>query len=192
MKAGLTADNFVTLLHRLDPDQDQAGEKYEDLRRVLIRYFEWRGAAFAEEKADEVFNRVGRKLSEGVEIKNMGGYCHEVARLIFLESTRAVESRKESLDTIGREVATGPENLDQIDDRELRLECLEKCLQTLPGESARMILEYYDYDQRGHTEKRRLLAARLGLRREALANRAQRLRDKLENCVRECRRKRSI
>jgi hypothetical protein len=49
MKAGLTADTFTRLLHRLDADRERAGEKYEDLRRTLIRFFEWRGAPYPEE-----------------------------------------------------------------------------------------------------------------------------------------------
>ncbi|HEV8367877.1 MAG TPA: hypothetical protein VGQ39_08000 [Pyrinomonadaceae bacterium] len=53
MEAGLTTDTFTRLLQRLDPDREQAGEKYEELRRTLIRFFEWRGAPYPEEHADE-------------------------------------------------------------------------------------------------------------------------------------------
>jgi hypothetical protein len=35
MKAGLTADTFTRLLNYLDTDRERAGEKYEDLRRIL-------------------------------------------------------------------------------------------------------------------------------------------------------------
>jgi DNA-directed RNA polymerase specialized sigma24 family protein len=193
MKAGLTADSFAKLLECLDPDRELAGEKYENLRRTLIRYFEWRGVVFPEEHTDEVFNRVIHKLSEGVEIKNAGGYCHEVARLIFLESTRGIESRQQSLDSVEHPAAPAKYSSDEIDERETRLDCLEECLRAIPTESARLILEYYDYDERGQVERRREMAGRLGLRREALANRAQRVRDKLEDCVRACRaRKRTI
>ncbi|MEJ7712917.1 MAG: hypothetical protein WKF84_24510 [Pyrinomonadaceae bacterium] len=70
------------LLNGLDADRERAGDKYEELRRILIRFFEWRGAPFPEEQADETFNRVARRLDEGVKIKNIGGYCYEVARLV--------------------------------------------------------------------------------------------------------------
>ena len=79
MAAALTSEAFTKLLARLDPDRERAGEKYEDLRRTLIKFFEWRGAPFPEEQTDETFNRVARKLDEGIEIKNIGGYCYEVA-----------------------------------------------------------------------------------------------------------------
>ena len=53
MQAGLTADIFAKLLARLDPDRERAGERYEDLRRTLTRFFEWRNAPFPEEQTDE-------------------------------------------------------------------------------------------------------------------------------------------
>ena len=53
----------------------------------------------------------------------------------------------------------------------------------MPRESADLILEYYRYEKRAQIDQRKALAERFGLRRDALANRAQRLRDKLEQCV---------
>src|SRR5260370_41876259 len=98
MELARTADGLGKLLDRLDADRERAGEKYEDLRRTLNRFFEWRGAPFPEEHADETFNRVARKLDEGVEIKNFGGYCYEVARLVCLESFKGQDSRRLSLE----------------------------------------------------------------------------------------------
>jgi len=68
------------------------------LRRKLARFFEWRGAPFPEERADETFNRVARKLEEGVQILNPGGYCNEVARLVLLESFKRPERKLTSLE----------------------------------------------------------------------------------------------
>ena len=191
MGAGaLTPETFARLLLCLDADRERSGEKYEDLRRTLIRFFEWRGAPFPEEHTDEVFNRVARRLGEGVEIKNVGGYCSEVARLVFLETTKVVDSKKESLESLKSEPAavgmTG-----EAEEKELRLSCLEECLRALPDESAELILEYYRDEGRGQIERRQALAKRLNLRRDALANRAQRLRDKLQYCVSDCLRKKS-
>src|SRR5256714_13254313 len=84
MKAGLTADTFAKLLNCLDADRERAGEKYEDLRRTLIKFFEWRGAPFPEEQTDETFNRVARKLDEGIGIKNIGGGSYQNGRHVFL------------------------------------------------------------------------------------------------------------
>jgi DNA-directed RNA polymerase specialized sigma24 family protein len=182
----LTTEAFGRLLQTLDADRARAGEKYEDLRRTLIRFFEWRGTPFPEEHTDEAFNRVARRLDEGVEIKNIGAYCYEVARLIFLETTKGADSKREPLDSLKSEPAAPQDATDASAEKELRLSCLDECLRALPAESADLILEYYRYEGGGQIERRKALAKGLGLRRDALANRAQRLRDKLEHCVSLC------
>ncbi len=188
MQAGLTADTFAKLLDRLDPDREQAGERYEELRRTLTRFFEWRGAPFAEEHTDEVFNRIARKLSAGVEVRNIGSYCYEVARLVCLEALKGKDSKRASLDPNNHDIAV-VDRADEARESEIRLACLEDCLDSLPIESRELIVEYYQDDKRDRIERRKSLAARLGLQREALANRAQRLRDRLEQCVKSCWRK---
>src|SRR5213082_1945112 len=107
MKPGLTSEAFEKLLDCLGENRERAGEKYEDLRRTLIRFFEWRAAPFPEEHADEAFNRVAHKLDEGIEIKNIGGYCYEVARLVYLEALKGRESRRAPLEEI-KLTATAP------------------------------------------------------------------------------------
>ncbi|HEX8338780.1 MAG TPA: hypothetical protein VF621_18825 [Pyrinomonadaceae bacterium] len=191
MQAGLTADTFEGLLGRLDADRERAGEKYEDLRRTLVRFFEWRGAPFPEEHADEALNRLARRLAEGVEVRNVRAYCHEVARLVLLEAAKGRDGRTESLESIRSEPAVEASADDEARERELRLACLEACLRVLPAEGAGLIQEYYGGGGRGQIERRKALAERLGLRRDALANRVQRLRDKLEHCVSGCLRKKS-
>ncbi|HEX8351738.1 MAG TPA: hypothetical protein VF611_02355 [Pyrinomonadaceae bacterium] len=191
MEAGaLTPEAFGRLLLSLDEDGGRAGEKYEELRRTLIRFFEWRGAPFPEEHADEVFNRVARRLAEGVEVRNPGAYCYEVARLIFLETTKGADGRREALDSLKSE-PVAPDTAAAAAEKELRLACLEDCLRALPSESAELILDYYRHGEGGQIERRKELARRFGLRRDALANRAQRLRDKLEGCVSACLRKKT-
>ena len=188
MEAGLTADTFTSLLNCLDTDRERAGEKYEDLRRTLIRFFEWRGAPYPEEHADEALNRVARKLEEGVEIRNLAAYSYEVARLIFLETTKGNDSKSLSLESVKVDFVA-VDMTDEVTEKERRLECLDDCLRTFPRDSAELILEYYRYEKSGRVERRRALAERLDLRRDALANRAQRVRDKLEHCVSGCLRK---
>jgi DNA-directed RNA polymerase specialized sigma24 family protein len=185
MELGLTANAFAKLLAYLGADRERAGEKYEDLRRTLIRFFEWRGAPFPEEQADETFNRVARKLDEGVQIKNIGGYCYEVARLVCLESLKGPDSKRSPLEPDHLEV-NAADTGDEAVEKELRLACLDDCLRALPAESRELITGYYQDERGSQIDYRRALAERLGVRRDALANRAQRLRDKLEQCVAGC------
>jgi DNA-directed RNA polymerase specialized sigma24 family protein len=186
--AELTGAAFAKLLECLDADRERAGEKYEDLRRTLLRFFEWRGAPFPEEHTDETLDRVARKLDAGVEVQNLGGYCYEVARLVFLETLKGRDSKRAPLDEAEFTVSAPnvAAELDEAEEHGRRLECLENCLRRLPVESRELITEYYRDDRRDRIDRRTTLAARLGIRRGALANRAQRVRDKLERCVTVC------
>ena len=61
----ITRESFNRMLAELHPDIERAGEQYEKIRRKLLKLFEWRGCAHAEECADETFNRVAQKICEG-------------------------------------------------------------------------------------------------------------------------------
>ena len=184
MERELTSQAFIRLLERLGDDEEQAAEKYEDLRHTLIRSFEWRGAPFPEEHTDETLNRLARKLDEGVEIRNIREYSYTVARLVWLEAIKAGHKRPTPLDEIGHEPIAVDSN--EILEKEESLNCLDDCLDSLPSDSRDLIMDYYIDEKRGRIDRRKDLAQRLGLRRDALANRAQRLRDKLEQCVTVC------
>jgi DNA-directed RNA polymerase specialized sigma24 family protein len=184
MRRDVTAEAFGRLLEALDADRERAGEKYETLRHALIRFFEWRGAPFPEEHVDETFDRVSRKLGPGLEVSNVGGYCYEVARLVCLEALKGRHTRSIPIDTIALSAATPP--TDESTDLERRLACLDTCLRSLPDENRELILEYYSDDGGSRISRRKALAARLGVPRETLANRAQRVRDRLERCASDC------
>lgn len=183
MGSGLSAGAFAKLLDRLGDDREQAGEEYESLRQTLTRFFEWRGAPFPEEQTDETLNRVARKLDQGIEIHNIRGYFYEVARLVCLEALKGPHAKRSQLEPEWLEAKTAA---DEATERELYLACLDDCLGMLSFESRELITTYYRDEKRSRIDHRKALAERLGLRRDALANRAQRLRDKLESCVRSC------
>jgi DNA-directed RNA polymerase specialized sigma24 family protein len=178
----LTSESFGKLLSRLDRDVDVAGEKYEALRRMLVKFFEWRGAPFPEGHADETLNRVTRKLDEGLDIRDISGYCYGVARLVYLETSKSPESRRSAICESDATVAHEAESRSD----EQRLRCFEKCLGSLPEDSRRLITEYYEHDRREKIDGRRALAERLGIPLNALRSRATRIREKLEGCVNEC------
>jgi len=184
MRREVTAEAFGRLLEVLDRDRDRAAEKYEELRRLLIRFFEWRGAPFPEEHADETFDRVSRKLGPELQIANIGGYCYEVARLVCLEALKGRDSKSIPIDTIAPLAIAAPAA--EPAGPAARLACLERCLDALPQESRALILEYYRDEGRMRIDRRKAMAASFGVGRETLANRAQRVRDRLEQCVSEC------
>jgi hypothetical protein len=80
-----------------------------------------------------------------------------------------------------------PSRTDVVDcAKEKRLDCLERCLGTLPLADRELILEYYQGEQRAKIEHRSRLAAGAGLTMNALSIRACRIRNRLETCVDAC------
>lgn len=179
----LTPEAFAGLLAALDPDVDRAAEEYEAVRRRLVRLFQWRGVEFAEDYADETINRVARKLEEGEQILNISGYVGGVARLVLLEAHKERERERAAFEQLPPPVV---EAAPAEEDGEGRVRCFESCMGRLDGETRTLILEYYDDAGGARIEKRKRLAASLGLEMNALRNRALRLRDRLERCIAEC------
>ena len=174
----LTEDAFAKFLACLDSDPARAGEKYEELREALVKFLDWRGALFPEELVDETFNRVTRKLEEGETIRDVPTYCHGVARMIFLQSLQHPDNKRVELEELSF-IATQEPDLTDV-----RRECLNHCLRQLPAENRDLIIEYYRKEGRQKNDHRVAMAERLGIPLNALRSRAQRIRDKLEQCVR--------
>lgn len=168
------------LIAGLDPDIAVASRKYQQLRRRLVRLFEWRGAWTADDLADETLTRVARKLGEGARVDgDVEPFARGIARLVFLEFLR--EQERDSRVN----AAPLPELTPAAD--ELDLDCLDRCLEKLAAADRETILGYYAEDSSGRIEARRSLANRLGVSPTALRIRALRIRDRLETCLQECR-----
>lgn len=178
----LTQDAFDRLLAALSVNRDEAGEKYILLRNNLVNFFEIRGIARAEDSADEVLNRLARKLESGEALENPKTYALGIARMVALEARRIPE---QTADEELPEVAAAPFE-DETNEREAKLMCLEKCLGELSDENRGIIVSYYQGEKSGKIENRRKLADDLGIPQTALRNRAVRLRDKLEVCITDC------
>lgn len=177
----LTEEAFSRFLSCLDDDSERAGEKYELIRRKLTKYFDWHGAHFPEECADETINRVIRKLESG-PILDVSTYCIGIARFVFLETLKKSDNRKVSLDELNSVAAAQPDE----EEHSARQECLDRCLKELPIESRQLILQYYQDERRDKINNRQAMADQIGIPLNALRSRVQRIRDKLEQCVKDC------
>jgi DNA-directed RNA polymerase specialized sigma24 family protein len=183
----LTEESFAKFLDRLAPDRELAGAEYEKLRLMLVRLFDWRGAHFPEECADETLNRIARKIDSGEVIRDLFSYCHAVARLVFLESLRHPDHKNVSLDELTPIAALASES----EDGDIRRQCFKDCFGRLPAASQQLILDYYHDEKRDKIANRMRIAERLGIPLNALRSRAQRVRKKLEECVKHCRSRKS-
>jgi len=189
-----TQDAFREFLHWLDEGVDSGGEKYLELRRRLVLYFDRRNCLTADDLADETLSRVGQKLQEKGEITDLSPahYCYVIAKFVFLEHIRRAEhshARLEEVSAPGRRGVALPEqpppDLASAGGEQM-LDCLDRCLKKLPRADGDLILDYYQGEQREKIQRRRQIAARLGLSANALSIRACRIRAKLEACVRSC------
>jgi DNA-directed RNA polymerase specialized sigma24 family protein len=182
-QSGLTPEAFNKLLASLDPDRERAGEKYEEIRRGLVCLFEWRGAPFPDEHADETINRVARKLDEGNQVADPFTYVYGVARLVLLEAYKLREKERAALTQLPP--PTQPA-LEEETAPALRFDCLEQCLDELPRESRDFLTTYYQGEKRAKIDNRQRLADGLRIPLNALRLRARRAREKLEVCVDGC------
>ena len=185
-----TASAFHRFLTWLDEGVDSHGEKYLEMRRRLVSYFGRKRCLSPDELADETLTRVARRLAEeGAIAEPPARYCYITAKYVFLESLRATEHRQvsfagmtDSHDPASQLAAPGGPDAGAVA-WEASLERLERCLEQLKPDDRALILEYYRGEQRIKIERRRKLAARLGMTANALSIRACRIRDKLEACV---------
>lgn len=177
-----TPRSFHKFLNWLDEGVDSGGERYLDMRRRLVAYFDRKRTRAPDELADETLNRVARRLEEEGAITDTppARYCYIVARFVFLEYVRR-EPIQSNLADLTLAAPRGPDAV--AEQREQLLDRVDRCLQRLDADERTLILEYYQGEQRTKIEQRRRLAARLGLTPNALSIRACRIRGRLEACV---------
>jgi len=187
----LTPHIFQRLLIWLDEGIDSDGQKYLEMQRRLVAYFDRKNLSNYEELADETLNRVARRLEEegAIESDTPAKYCYVVARFVLMEHVRGTQKEKLMVETISRQ--QGFQNVvehadDEKELKEKMLNCLDRCTLQLDPTNHMIITRYYVGKERLKIENRRALASSLGITLNALSIRACRLRDKLEACVRQC------
>lgn len=178
----LTGTAFENLLAAFASDREIAGEKYVRLRNNLVRYFEVRGIFGAGSGADEVINRLARKLESGESLENINTYALGIARMLTLELRRSPGQKTSSEIP---EIAIPPIEEDR-QTQAPKLTCLNKCLTEIPAEKKEIIVGYYRGERREKIENRIKLAEELGIAQNALRNRAVRMRNRLESCIKKC------
>ena len=190
----LTADAFHQLLRWLDEGQDSGGQRYLEIRRRLVFFFDRKNCLSPDDLVDETLNRVARRLKEEGAIAGAtpAQYFYIVARFVFLEYLRRSETGTvrpgdiSLLDAPSVKVVPDSEAQTSLKEKEKLFDCLERCLDRLEPENRELILHYYRGEQRVKIENRRALAERWGLTINALSIRACRVRGRLESCVNEC------
>ncbi|HKQ04635.1 MAG TPA: hypothetical protein VJ464_05855 [Blastocatellia bacterium] len=176
----MNQDDFERFLAWLDPDRDEACEKYEKIYRRIMVICRANGIPKneVEELADDTIDRVVRKVPEIADSYkgNPAPYCYGVARNVIHEWFR----RPRLL------VPPPPPPPDVAKEKERYARCLEHCLEQLAPADRRRLLDYYAAEGRKKIELRRQLAAELGISENALRIRLSRLRATLKECIEAC------
>lgn len=178
----ITQENFDRLLGWLDHNREIAGQKYENIRRRLIRTLAGRGCFEAEDLADETMNRVSMKLSQIIE-----DYTGEPILYFFGVANKIhhewLKKQKKTASVEFTETGGGGIEPETQSDE---YECLRKCLETLPADQRSLIVGYYQKDKREKSAHHREMALNLGVSINALQVKSCRIRARLLKCVNKC------
>src|SRR5579864_4944658 len=151
----LKSDQFDHFLRRLDPDRSRAGEKYEELRRRLIKFFEWNSCFPAEDLVDETFDRAAEKL-EDMQVLDVVGFAWGFAKHIRQEAHKRAErivpisDLPKGQEFIAQEKSPEKAVQEQLED-ERRARCLRLCLQRFSLPDRELFLKYHNVKGE-HTE----------------------------------------
>src|SRR5262249_24957403 len=145
----VTREDFEALLARLADDREEAGRRYEDLRRRLVKVFALRRCEAPEEVADEAIDRVAHQLAQGKPIRQDFAYFRGVAHHVAQEMLREREREERTFVAARRLSPVEPEP-----DFERRLACHNACLARLPAAHRLLILRYYQGSDRIRSRQR--------------------------------------
>lgn len=174
----IDSESLTRLLNWLAPVPEQAGRKYEEIRRRLIKIFAARGCPIAEELADETIDRVCKKVAEIAPgyVGDPALYFFGAANKVFLEWRRRITVLP---------VPPVPVS-SSVEEKEREDQCLNRCLDTLSPQQRHLLLEYYREEKQAKIDRRKALAVELGLTDNALKIKAFRLRATLQACLLNC------
>ena len=180
----LGQEQFDALLVLFSADRDEAGEKYEQIRRGLVRFFHYKGCSDPQSLVDETINRVAVKIHKFDHSRNItpASYFYGFAANILLEYRRN-SAREISLDD-GQYAYKESAAEDESDKAETS--CLHKCLEKLSVDEKELFIEYYARERQEKIEFRRKMCELLNCRAAALQSKIFRIKSSLRGCIENC------
>jgi len=154
----LTPHAFETLLRGLSPDREEAGRKYEDMRRKIVRFFARRGCNKPEELFDRTVDRACRKIDLGTRefSGDVLAFCYAVGRFVL----REYYWREVKLAPLPEDVPFPDIRGHEKSEREF--EMLEACLNRLSQSDRDLITAYYQGEGGERIRRRKELAGAVG------------------------------
>jgi RNA polymerase sigma factor (sigma-70 family) len=181
----LGREEWERFLNWLNPEMDQAAQTYEAVRRRLIIFFNCRGCANSEDLADKTINRVISQISTLADTYqgDPARYFYGVANYIYLEHCRE-QNRMDGEPVTEDWADTG--RREEAMEKEMMVNCLDRCLQKLPPAKREVFISYYQVNKKPKVDHHKLLAERLGCSINALRLHMMRLRAELRECITDC------
>ena len=156
----LTQETFKGLLRSLHMEEEAAVERYRRLHGRLVLFFMRHRSYHPEDLADQVVNRLARKLSEGLSIGNIEAFALGMARLVVREEqTRSLRERNCYLELCRNESVVQR----TFNERENSYQWMENQLATLPVSQRSMLERYHEGDGIRRIRERQKLAEEMGL-----------------------------
>lgn len=191
----LTEEDFNFFMNWLSTNPEEAGRKFEALRRRLITFFDARACFDAEGLADKTIDRVMRKLptlskdflstftTEANSIKDPKiAYCYRFAHYVHLDYLESAKAQSGEPD----ENLPAFVNPDELEKKELRVNCLEQCLRTLPSQKQQLLVSYFEKEKQAKVDHHLRLADQFGYSLNALRLQIHRLTNKMYDCISAC------
>lgn len=180
-------DKFLNLL---DEDPNKAGDKYEEIRRKLVTFFECRRCLAAERLADVSINRVIKRYFEGEVITTLMGYVYGVAKIVRLEYLAEQRNEQDARDELTRagEAVVEPDFGDAEPD--ILRACFDGCMAELEADDRAFIKRYYEESRQKKIANRRSMAEELNISQNAVVLRVFHIRQRLKKCIDKCLKKR--
>ena len=176
----LGSEALTRLLSAFSSDDEEAGRLYNTLHAKLVGFFNMKGVSDPMSAADEVMDRAGRRISEGVPVPNVNRYCLGIAKNVARERLR--KTRREGSALL---VLSGDLNEHWDDEVERIYRLLKPCFEQLSAKEQELLRKYCQpLEGRARAEHRRQMADEMKLSQKALGIRVTRLRRKLRGCVR--------
>ena len=172
----MPSESFDYLLAWLNPDREQAGRRYEEIRRRLIKIFARHDCWEPEDLTDETMRRVESNVRDVAPswVNDPALYFYAVARNVRREYGR-------------RKPPPIPPPSPDRDQAERDDACLERCMeQMFAADERSLMLEYFQGQGRTKIENRQQLCEQYGLGVNALRIKIHRLLKRLKPCVLDC------
>ena len=182
----ISGAQFENFLGHLSPNREQAGVRYEQLRRRLTSLFVYRRCASPEELADETLDRVAQKLDKTPPATGQPDPAGLVFGIAWNVARESFHVRQPVPLPDGCDPLDPSPPVDEPHARDRKEDCLEECLQRLSTADRTLLLTYFEKEKRARIEHRSRLAEQLHISPNALRLRVHRMTVSVRDCTYDC------